>query len=175
MKISRPDKSEYPEYFETYIKLVKDDNVFRFMESQILGMQAFLSEIPEDKEAFTYSEGKWTLKEVFGHVIDTERIMSYRALRFARNDKTPLAGFDEKEYVKHSNFNDRSIYELAHEFGLVREANLAMFKSFDEAALSRKGIANDNELSVKALIYVIAGHTMHHMNVIRSKYLVLLD
>lgn len=175
MKINRPASNEYPAYFDSYIKLVKDENVFRFMESQILSMQAFLSEIPEDKEDYTYAEGKWTLKEVLGHVIDTERIMACRALRFARNDSTDLPGFDEKTYVKYADFNKRTVYELAHEFGLVRESNLALFRSFSEEALLRTGTADSKQISVRALIYVIAGHSMHHLNVIRSRYLLMLD
>lgn len=175
MKIKRPENSEYPEYFEPYIKLVKDENVIRFMEGQILSMQAFLSEIPEDKEDCTYAEGKWTLKEVLGHVIDTERIMSYRALRFARNDNTELPGFNDKNYVQHADFNKRTVYDLAHEFGLVRESNLALFRSLGEEALNRRGVADNKDISVRALIYVIAGHAMHHLNVIRSKYLIMLD
>ncbi len=175
MKIKRPEAAEYPEYFNSYIGLIKGDDVVRLMESQILSMQAFLSEIPEDREDYTYEEGKWTLKEVLGHIIDTERVMSYRALRFARNDNTELPGFDEKMYVKYADFNKRSVYDLAHEFGLVRESNLALIRSFDEDALNRKGIANGKEVTVRALVYIIAGHTMHHMNVIRSRYLTLLD
>lgn len=175
MKIKRPNSSDYPAYYEPYVKLVSDDNVLRLMESQILAMQAFLSEIPEDKEDWTYEEGKWTLKEVIGHVIDTERIMAYRALRFARNDKTELPGFDEKTYVQHGDFNKRSLYDLAHEFAVVREATLYLFRNLDEAALERKGTASGKEVSVRGLIFIVAGHAMHHINVIKSRYLTLID
>jgi hypothetical protein len=171
MTISPPEKTEYAPYYESYIGHVKGD-VIRMLGDQILIMQNILSDIPEEKEDFTYAEGKWTLKEVIGHIIDTERIMACRALRIARNDSTPLPGFDQDTYVSNGDFNKRTLYDLAHEFGVVRESNIILFKSFDEAALKRKGIANEKEISVRALISIIAGHTIHHLNVIKSKYLI---
>lgn len=175
MNMKKPEAHEYPEYFKSYIDLVKDEDVFRALESQILAMQAFLSEIPEDKENYTYAEGKWTLKEVIGHILDTERIFAYRALRFARNDKTELPGFDEQDYVLNSNARNSSLYELAHGFGLLRETNLFLFRSFTNEMLDRKGVANGKEVSVRALIYIVAGHAMHHINVIRRKYLLAIE
>lgn len=169
--MNHPNPNEYPSYYEPYINLVKDENIIRVLEEQILTMQNILSEVPEEKENFTYAEGKWTMKEVIGHVIDTERIFAYRALRFARQDKTPLPGFDQDIYVPAGNFNKRTLYDLAHEFGIVRESNLIMFRNFDEKAWNSSGSANEKEISVKAIAYVMAGHALHHMNVIRSKYI----
>ena len=169
--MKRPLPVEHPAYFEQYISLVKGENIIRVLEEQTIGVQAMLSEVPEEKENYSYAPGKWTLKEVIGHIIDTERIFGYRALRFARGDKNTLPGFDQNEYVKNADFNKRSLYELGHEFGSVRGANLALFKSFDETALDRKGIADGKEMSVRAYIYTIAGHAAHHINVIRTKYI----
>jgi len=170
--MKRPQQNEYPSYYEPYISQVSGDSVLRALEGQILTMQNILSDIPDGKEDFTYAEGKWTLKEVIGHIIDTERIMAYRALRFARNDNTELPGFDQDTYVTAGNFNDRSLYDLAHEFGVVRESNIILFKSFDEAALNRKGTANGKEITVRSLVYIVAGHAVHHLNVIKQRYMV---
>jgi len=151
--------------------LVKDNNPIKALENQIIAMQAFLSEIPEEKENYRYAEGKWTIKEIIGHLTDTERIFGYRALRFARHDQTNLPGYEENDYVANANFQNRSFYNLVHEFNLVRESNIALFKSFDESALSQFGTANGNKISVRAIIFTIAGHELHHLNVIRERYL----
>jgi len=169
MKI--PANSEYPAYYESYISLVKDENVIKLLGNRILTMQSLVSDIPEEKEEFSYAPGKWTLKEVIGHIIDTERIMSYRALCIARGETKELPGFDENQYVANAFFNKLSLYDLAHEFGVVRESSLTLFKNFDDTILGKKGIANGKEMSVRALIYMIAGHEIHHFNVINAKYL----
>src|SRR6218665_1429482 len=169
--MDRPQAGEYPPYYQHYIDLVKSANVIKALKDQVLDIQAVISEIPEEKEAYAYAEGKWTIKEVIGHIIDTERILGYRALCFARKEKTQLPGFDENQYVANSNFNDRTLYELGHEFAIVREANLAMFKTFGTEQLSQIGNANGNTVSVRSILYMIAGHATHHVNVIRLKYL----
>lgn len=173
--ISKPQPTDYPDYFENYINLVKPNNVLKTLQDQVLSMQAFLSAIPEDKEDFSYADGKWTLKEVVGHIIDTERIMGYRALRFARGDYRELAGFDEKSYIQNSNFNNRTLYDLAHEFAVVRESNIILIRNLPEECLDNKGTANGKEISVRSLIYVIAGHAMHHLNVIKTRYLLVAE
>jgi hypothetical protein len=169
--MKRPVPSEYPEYFKTYLDQVKSDNVLKVLESQILDMQFILSDIPEEKENYTYEKGKWTLKEVIGHVIDTERIMAYRALSFARGNTNPQPGFDPDIFMKNVDFNKRTLYNIAHEFGVVRESNLILFKSFSEQDLDKIGKANDWNMSVRSLIWVIAGHAIHHLNFIKIKYL----
>ncbi|MCW3085899.1 MAG: hypothetical protein JWP12_3265 [Bacteroidetes bacterium] len=169
--MKRPEANEYNPYFKKYIDLVKQDNVLKALKDQVMDIQALVSGIPEDKEEYAYAEGKWTIKEVLGHIIDTERIMSYRALRFARKDKTELNSFDENLFVANAKFNKQSLYNLAHEFAIVREANLALWKQFEEEEMSQTGIANKNEMSVRAILFMIAGHTTHHMNVIRINYL----
>ena len=167
----RPEPGEYAPYYQRYIDLVKGDNPIKALENQIIAMQAFLSEIPEDKENYRYAPGKWSIKEIIGHLIDTERIFGYRALSFARKEKTPLPGFEENDYVAAANFEKRSFYNLVHEYNLVRESHLALFKSFDEQALSEVGNANGNDMSVRAIIFTIAGHELHHLQVIRERYL----
>ncbi len=127
--------------------------------------------VPVEKEEYRYAEGKWTVKEVLGHICDTERILGYRALCIARGEQKELPGFDENHYVSNGYFNKRSLYDLAHEFSIVRESNIALFKSFDENILDKKGTANKNIMSVRSILFMIAGHEKHHINVIKERYL----
>jgi hypothetical protein len=167
-----PLPKEYPAYFGNYIKLVETNDIIKLLDEQVVDIQELLSNVEEEQEDFAYEPGKWTIKEVIGHIIDTERIMAYRALRFARKDKTALAGFDENNYVANANFGKRTLYDLAHEFALLRESNIALFKHFDTEMLDQIGIANDNGVSVRSLLYMIAGHAAHHVNVLKTRYLV---
>jgi hypothetical protein len=171
MIIKRPPRNEYPDFFETYIKQVPGDAVLKRLQDSLLDMQGVLSNIPEEYEDFKYAPDKWTVKDVIGHIIDTERILAYRALRFARNDKVELPGYDQNIYAPHANYNKRTLYDIAHEFSLVRESNLKLFKSFDEEALVRWGRANNWDMTVRALVYVISGHELHHLMVLKTKYL----
>ncbi|HTL80553.1 MAG TPA: DinB family protein [Bacteroidia bacterium] len=168
--ITPPTAGTFAPYYLRYIDLVKGDPI-RLLESQILDFKALLSEIPEEKEEFAYAVGKWTVKEVVGHIIDTERIMAYRALCFARGEKQPLPGFDEDDYTVKANFNSRSLMEIAHEFGVVREATIALFKTFSDEDLDKKGIASNNPVTPRALLYIIAGHHIHHEAVLKERYL----
>jgi len=167
----RPLPNEYPTFSQKYIESVKTENIIKELRDQVIDIQAIISEIPEDKEEYVYAEGKWTIKEIIGHIIDAERVLGYRALRFARKDRTPLPGYDENLYVANANFSKQTLYSLGHEFAIVREANLALFKVWDEEALSQIGVANNSEISVRALLFMIAGHASHHMSVIKDKYL----
>ncbi len=169
--MKRPLSTEHPPYYQKYIDLVKNDNVLKALDEQIIKIQETISRIPVEKEDYAYADGKWTVKEVLGHIIDTERIMAYRALRFARKDKTPLSGFDQNTYIANANFNKQTLYNLAHEFAVVREANLSLFKNFDESNLDETGVANGTETSVRAVLFMIVGHATHHINVIKEKYL----
>lgn len=119
---------------------------------------------------YSYEEGKWTVKEVVGHLIDTERVMAYRAVCIARGEKQPLPGFDQDAYVKSGNFNKRELFDLIYEFRLLRESNMLLAKGFDEKALQRRGVASKNEVTVLALLYIIAGHEKHHMNILQERY-----
>lgn len=169
--MKRPATNEYPAMYQSYVDLVKGNNIIKVLSDQVLDMQALIAQIPEEKEAYAYATGKWTIKEVIGHIIDTERVLGYRAMRFARKDETPLPGFDENSYIINGNFNNQSLYSLAHEFALVREANIAMYKNFDESMLDFIGTANGLNASARGIMYMIAGHAIHHMNTIRLKYL----
>jgi hypothetical protein len=168
--MNRPQVEEFPLFYKTYIDTVSD-NVIAELEYQINSFPAFLKSIPGDKSSFAYAEGKWTLKELLGHVNDTERIMAYRTLRIARNDKTPLPGFEENDYVSNAHFADRTIESLADEFATLRRANMFLIKSFTEEEVSRTGISNNLPISVRALIYILAGHLNHHRRIIEERYL----
>jgi len=138
--------------------------------NQNLSSVKLLSSIKEEKGNFAYAEGKWTIKQVIGHVIDTERIMVFRALCFARGEKQPIPGFEQNGYVKEANFNERTIKDLISEFKVVRKSNLYLFKSFSEAMLNRRGVAGGNEITVLALLFIIAGHEKHHIKILKEKY-----
>jgi uncharacterized damage-inducible protein DinB len=141
------------------------------LEISVHRLVKFVREIPMDKFDYRYAEGKWTIKDILLHLIDSERIFAYRALRFARNDKTELPGFDENSYVDEANANQRSIQDLLTELLVVRQASLTLFKSFSEEQLLCKGIASNNPMSVRALGFIIIGHQNHHQKVFEERYL----
>lgn len=165
-----PQADEFPVFYKGYIDTVKDD-LLAELEHQIESFTTLLNEIPSEKSGFAYAEGKWTIVELLGHILDTERIMAYRALRIARNDASPLAGFDENDYVANAHFADRSLSSIAEEFEHLRKANLFLIKSFNETELARVGISNDKPISVKALVFIIAGHLNHHIRILKERYL----
>lgn len=169
--IQPPASGSYAPFYETYIGKIAGRDPIRLLESQVLELKALLSEVPDEQEEFRYAEGKWTIKEVVGHMIDAERVMAYRAMSIARGETQPLPGFEEDDYVKMANFNRRTLYDLGHEFGFVREATISLFKSFTEEDLDRRGTANKNPISVRALLYIIAGHHLHHDAVLRERYM----
>src|SRR5690606_18442301 len=127
--------------------------------------------LDENQGLYSYAHGKWTLKEVLIHCIDTERIMSYRALRFARNDQTELPGFEQNDYVPQSEANSRKMADLIEEYKILRQSTILLFKSFSDDVLKRAGVANGNPISVRALGFVISGHELHHLNVCKERYL----
>jgi uncharacterized damage-inducible protein DinB len=167
----KPEINEHPPYYTYYINLVKFDHGVKALENQIIEMQQFIGSVPIELEDYRYAKGKWTIKEVLGHICDVERILGYRALCIARGETKVLPGFDENQYVACGQFNKRSLYDLAHEFSIARESNIAMFKSFDEGILNKMGQANNNKMSVRAILFMIAGHEKHHINVIKERYL----
>lgn len=169
--MKRPADNEFPHFYKNYVDLVPSENIIRELSKQVMDIQAVISEIPEEKENYAYAEGKWTIKEIIGHIIDTERVLGYRAMRFARRDKTPLPGYDENKFVANATFRKQTLYSLGHEFAIVREANLALFKVWDEETMDQMGVANNLDVSVRAMLFMIAGHATHHMKVIRTKYL----
>ncbi len=161
---------EFPAYYAPYIDTVFGD-VMHVLKEQITTFPAFLDTIPAGKSEYSYAEGKWTIKQVVGHVIDTERIHAYRALRFARNDTKALPGFEQEDFVLHARFNERSLSSLAEEFTVVRKSNMALFNTFNELELNRRGLASERLISVRAFLYIIAGHLNHHKNIIQERYI----
>lgn len=169
VRIPKPGTDEYVEYFGRYIKLVGDD-AMGALRAQAAGTPRLLSGVSESQALFRYAPGKWSVKEVLGHIMDGERVFAYRALRIAREDRTPLAGFDENTWVPAARFDRRSLPDLVAEYQAVRAASVALFGSLEEEALTRRGTANGQEVSVRALAHIIAGHEAHHVNLLKERY-----
>jgi len=172
----RPQPGEYAPYYDRYISLVHPVettgiDVIAVFEEQRRQTLLLLSGLTEADGDLRYASDKWSLKEVFGHLNDTERIMSYRALRIARGDQTPIEGYEQDDYVRNSPFAHRPLADLIEDYIAVRRATITMFRNLDEAAWTRRGIANKNEITVRALAYVIAGHELHHRKIVEEKYL----
>jgi len=168
--IPRPVAAEYAPYYGRYIDKVPDGDLLRTLEDQGRETQAVLARLSEAKALHRYAPGKWSVKEVIGHVTDTERVYSYRALRFARGDATALPGFDENAWVPAGSFDARSLADLAAELDAVRRATLTLFRGLDAAALARRGTASDNAVSVRAIAWIIAGHERHHVALLHERY-----
>jgi uncharacterized damage-inducible protein DinB len=163
--------NEYSKFQATYINAAMNVELLDELEISLHDFIRFVQNIPMDKFDYRYAEGKWTIKEIIQHIIDTERIFSYRALRISRNDKTPLPGFEENDYVDNTNANERNLQGLLTELSAVRYATLLLFKSFSEEQLARIGIASGNEISVRAIGFIIIGHQKHHQKVFEERYL----
>ncbi len=171
LTINKPEETEYLPYYGRYISLVPDGDMLSVLSNQLDDTLALLRNISESQAGFRYAPDKWSIKELVGHLIDTERIFAYRALRFARNDKTPLPGYEQDDYISNASFNDYPLSDLALEFRSVRESTLFLFKHLDREAWKRRGIASESEVSVRALAYIIAGHELHHREILRNRYL----
>lgn len=170
--IDKPYNDEYHANELRLAALIPNDGfLLKHLASNLENTKAFLLTIPLDKLLYRYSEDKWSIKEVIAHLIDMERIYTYRALRFARNDKTILPGFDDNEYVKYSGATNRDISDLIKELEAVRHATIALIEGLEEKAFIRSGIINGKSVSARALLYHIAGHELHHIQIIREKYL----
>jgi hypothetical protein len=173
--IGRPESTEYLPYYGTYISKVPGEDILTTLKEQVDDSLALLMSVGEEKVDFRYAPGKWTTKEVVGHIIDTERIMGYRALRISRKDATPIEGFEQDDYVRHGPYQNSRLRDLAEEFACVRHSTLHLFRRLDLDAWLRKGVANKAEVSVRALAYIIAGHELHHFKMLRELYLKLPD
>ncbi|MGH7599533.1 MAG: DinB family protein [bacterium] len=171
---SHPNENEYAPYYGRYISLVPEGDFFLLLNKQFDATLEFLRNLTETQVGTRYEPGKWSIKEVLGHVIDTERIMSYRALRIGRADETPIPGFEQDDYVRAANFDSRTWDDLLAEFQIVRAATVALLRGLDEKAFGRRGTASNLSVTVRALAYIIAGHERHHLNVLRTKYLPVL-
>lgn len=171
MTIPKPETGNYPAYYDHYISLVKNEDVMKSLYDESIETIDLLTSLDEETLLYRYAQGKWSVKDVFQHIIDTERIFSYRALCIARGDKTSLPGYDEKNYTRSANADMRIIHDMVREFSLVRATTLELFKSFDEKVFVNKGTANNTEVSVSAIVYMIAGHEIHHRHVIEERYI----
>src|SRR5258706_7255126 len=168
--MKRPEPTEYAEFYANYVSKVPGADVLSVLESQRLQMLQLFAGRSERDGSFRYAPGKWTVKEVLGHITDTERIFTYRALRIARGDQTPLPGFEQNDYVRGGNFAERTLAGLAEEFGLVRAASIALFQSLQKEAWQRRGAADKKEMTVRALAFIVAGHELHHRQILEEHY-----
>ena len=168
--VAKPDVSEHAPYYSRYVALVADGDILGTLAGQIGGTLAELQKVSNEASLKRYAPGKWSVHEVVGHLIDTERIFAYRALRFARNDHKDLPGFEQDDYVREAQFDRRPWADLLEEFEAVRRSNVLLFRGLSEEAWRRAGVANGNGMSVRAAAYVIAGHELHHMRVLRENY-----
>lgn len=168
---TKPEPGEYSTFNATYINEVGDRNVADLLIESKKSTHAMFSNIPGHKEEYAYAEGKWTVKEVVAHMIDTERVFSYRLLAISRGEQQPLPGFEQDDYAKFSYANDRVLDELANEFRAVRESTLFLVRTLKEQQLSMMGTASNNPVSVRALIYMIAGHEQYHLRILKERYL----
>ncbi|MBI3578987.1 MAG: DinB family protein [Ignavibacteriales bacterium] len=168
--IGKPDPSEYLPYYSIYIDRIKEPDVLKVLSTQIDGTLAFLRAIPHAKADYRYAPGKWSVKEVIGHMIDSERVFAFRALWFARNESTRLPGFEQDDWFRVSPFDTITLDELITEFEQVRRSTVSFFQHLNKDAWMRHGFADNKEVSVRALAYIIAGHELHHVEGLKSKY-----
>ena len=168
--IGRPEPGEYAPYYDRYISLISGSDILGTLDSQRRQMLLLLSGRDESDGDFRYAPGKWTVKELLGHVCDTERMFAYRALRISRGDTTPIEGFDQDDYVRNGPFAHRPLAEVIEDYIAVRRATLTLFRNLDDVAWQRRGIANKNEVSVRAIAFTVAGHELHHRRILEEKY-----
>jgi len=168
--IERPGRDEYADFYAGYIAALPPGDILEILELQKDQFRQFAASISADRETFRYAPGKWSLREVVGHLIDAERVFSYRALCFSRGDETPLPGFDENFYVANADFDSRTLQSLIEELTLLRSANVLLFRSLAPEDLERVGVANTHPVSVRALAFILAGHVQHHFGVLRERY-----
>src|ERR1700679_817401 len=168
--IARPQSGENAPYYERYISLIEDNDILATLDRQRREMVLLLSGLSEEQGDFRYAPEKWSAKQVLGHVCDTERVFAYRALRISRGDATPMEGFEQDDYVKNGPFARHVIAEVIEDYIAVRRATISLLRSLEEAAWSRRGVANKNEVTGRALAYTIAGHEAHHRRILEEKY-----
>ncbi|HET9253242.1 MAG TPA: DinB family protein [Candidatus Eisenbacteria bacterium] len=169
--MSRPEPSEYNTYYGRYISLVPDGPIVARLREQIVETLAVLRALPESRGEHRYAPGKWSIKEIVGHVCDAERVFGYRALRIGRGDETPLPGFEQDDYVRNGGFSSRTLRHLLDELEAVRRGTVLLLEGLDETAMKRHGTASGFPVSVRALAYITAGHELHHLKVLRERYL----
>ena len=169
--MNRPETNEFDPYYNNYISLVEGNDALRVLDGQPAELRALIANVPEEKGTFAYAEGKWTIKELLSHLIDGERMFAYRTLRVSRGDETPIEGFEQDGYVENSNANNRPFAELLEEFDLQRRSNMLLFNNLSDEASRRMGTANEKAVSARALVYTMAGHVRHHIQMLNERYL----
>ena len=169
--MNRPAETEYAAYFQNYVGQVNETDIMAVLRSEVDDLDVLLNRIPAEKETYAYAEGKWTIRQVIGHLIDGERVFGYRAFCIARGEKQNLPGFEQDDYLQTAPYNNIELEDLLSEIRLVRLSNIAMFRTLDEEGWNRVGIANGNEVTVRAIAFIMAGHLRHHMNVLKDRYL----
>ncbi|EAR01205.1 DinB family protein [Maribacter sp. HTCC2170] len=171
MRISELKAEDYNPFYQTYIDVLGDVELFDLLRKQLDNFPQFLASLPDEKLSYAYADGKWTIAEALLHVLDTERVFQYRALRFMRGDSTPLPGFDQDTFVPNSNADRRTKESIIEEYKAVRRSTIALFSNMNGKSLQNVGMASDSPMSVAALGFIICGHQKHHRNVIRERYL----
>jgi len=169
--MNRPAETEYAPYYQSYVNQVNENDVIAVLRSELDDLDVLLDRVPNDKETYAYAEGKWTIRQMIGHLIDGERVFGYRAFCIARGEKQNLPGFEQDDYLQTAPYNNIDLEDLLSEMRLVRLSNIAMFRTLDEEAWQRVGLANNNEVTVRAIAFIMAGHVRHHMNILRERYL----
>ena len=166
--LNRPKPTEYAEFYRNYISRVPDGPVLDFLAKQLVGYRQLLAGVSDEAASAAPEAGKWSIKQVLGHLCDAERVMTYRALRFARGDAGELRGFEQDDYVREAESNSRSVEDLLTELESIRKATIALFGSLPSEAETRAGVANGNPVTVRALAYIAGGHAQHHFELLKS-------
>lgn len=169
--MNRPAETEYAPYYQGYVNQVNENDIIAVLRSELDDLDVLLERVPKDKETYAYEEGKWSIRQLIGHLIDGERVFGYRAFCIARGEKQNLPGFEQDDYLQTAPYNNIDLEDLLSEMRLVRLSNIAMFRTLDEEAWQRVGLANNNEVTVRAIAFIMAGHVRHHMNILRERYL----
>jgi hypothetical protein len=169
--INRPEKDEFAPYYLPYVNSVPEGDIISILNKQLEDTKLLLENVTEEQGRFRYAPGKWSIKEVVGHMTDTERIMAYRLLCIARGETVSLPGFDESVYVSHASFNEQTIEKLLEHFSVVRQSTLILMESLAEESWLRRGLANNTDVTVRGVAYIIAGHAIHHCRIIKERYL----
>lgn len=169
--MNRPESSEYDPYYEHYVSLVPETEITAVLAAQPQELSRLFDGLADEKGTHSYAEGKWTIKELLGHLIDGERMFAYRIFRISRGDQTPIEGFEQDGYIENAHSNSRTFADLLEEFALLREANMHVFRNLTEDAWTRVGTANEKQISVRALAWIMAGHIRHHIDILKGRYL----
>lgn len=169
--MTRPNETEYAPDYQGYINQVNEADILPVLRAQMDDLDVLLERVAPEKETHRYAEGKWSIREIVGHLIDGERVFGYRAFSIARGEQQNLPGFDQDDYMLTAPYHNIELEDLLSELRLIRLGNIAMFRTLDEASWNRVGTANENQISVRAIAFIMAGHLRHHMNVLRERYL----